>query len=329
MSNSYHNVYGHGSFDNSVPNDNSNNYNCSGIMLEPRLQEYLKRVKMNRKTPVYDKHILEKQYRITSEDKSKLRAFMKGDRDIYDKKYREKESSKKVMRDQIRRMQGRQQQFDSYKLGLHDDKRVPKQKQKKHHQVPTNRGMFAPDMGKSSYDEEQIDIMNATPLMDNRMFTDNYNDLAKYSNDSWGYTPKNSMFSDPSFSQQTLNNIKSGNIYQDNSKGYKPYHSGYSGCRTDNNQMINQMYQSNKRFGEDVDMYQRDREFDTYVQAGMPTFNKKKSYGYPDTWQYHFNYAPLELQDPDHVVMNFPRGGDSTRLANGVRNKIKSREVMP
>jgi hypothetical protein len=298
-------------------------------MLEPRLQEYLKKLKLNRNTPVFDKHILEKQYRITSEDKTKLRSFMRGDRNIYTRNYSDKEKSKSVMKDQIRRMQGSSHKFHSYKLGLHEDKRVPKQNKKLYDKTPVNRGMFAPDHGRSSYDDEHKDIVNSTPLMDDRMFTENGSSGMYARNETnWGYTPKNSMFSDPSFSQQTLNNIKSGEIYREGESGYKPYYAGYDGCRSGNDQLINKKYQQNKLTAQEADAHLRDIEADIYLQSGMP-HNTRKSYGYPDTWKYHFNYAPMELQDPDHVVMPFPRGGNSTRLANEARNNIKSRRVMP
>lgn len=57
------------------------NFECNGkIMLEPRLQEYIKRKRTSN-----DPH-LEIQYAITEEDKLIIRAYLLGDRDIYNGK---------------------------------------------------------------------------------------------------------------------------------------------------------------------------------------------------------------------------------------------------
>ena len=60
------------------------NMRCDGsIMLEPRLQEYIKKKKFNKDNGIVDCVSLEKEYQITNSDLDIIRAFMKGRRDIY------------------------------------------------------------------------------------------------------------------------------------------------------------------------------------------------------------------------------------------------------
>jgi hypothetical protein len=54
-----------------------------GIMLEPRLQEYLKKRKINKKYNINPSIPLEDEYMITSDDLKRLRSFLNGDKGIY------------------------------------------------------------------------------------------------------------------------------------------------------------------------------------------------------------------------------------------------------
>src|SRR5438876_302756 len=78
-------------FDNKVNNLNSTdklkNMNCNDdIMLEPRLQEYLKKKKFYKENNIDYCISPEKEFQITSFDKKILKSFLKGKRDIYDNK---------------------------------------------------------------------------------------------------------------------------------------------------------------------------------------------------------------------------------------------------
>jgi len=47
----------------------------------------------------------------------------------------------------------------------------------------------------------------------------------------------------------------------------------------------------------------------------------RKSIGYDQTCNHHFNYIDTDYQSPDHTVMYFPRGGESSRLFNKINKQ--------
>lgn len=71
-------------------------------------------------------------------------------------------------------------------------------------------------------------------------------------------------------------------------------------------------------------------ENDNLIKCGLPNKDsKKKSYGYNNPAEHYFNYISTDIQDPNHVVMPFPRGGVSTRLDNTTRaRQYYVREIM-
>jgi hypothetical protein len=62
------------------------------------------------------------------------------------------------------------------------------------------------------------------------------------------------------------------------------------------------------------------------IQYGMPE-RTKKTYGFDNPYEHYYDYIDGEIQDPDHVVLPFPRGGYSTRLDNTDQKKLYKREV--
>src|SRR5438067_2510441 len=76
-------------FNNIVENkyediNSKKNMYCDGdIMLEPRLQEYLKKKKFHKENNIEPCISIEQEFRITLTDKKLLRAFLKGKKDIY------------------------------------------------------------------------------------------------------------------------------------------------------------------------------------------------------------------------------------------------------
>jgi hypothetical protein len=66
-------------------------FNCKNdIQLEPRLQEYLKKKQFYRSNDIQAVVPLETEFGITSEDKRRLKAYLKGDNDIYNHKTQER-----------------------------------------------------------------------------------------------------------------------------------------------------------------------------------------------------------------------------------------------
>lgn len=58
-----------------------------------------------------------------------------------------------------------------------------------------------------------------------------------------------------------------------------------------------------------------DPEIMNDLMLGVPS-HTTKSYGFNDPFEHYFDYIDNDIQDPDHVVLPFPRGGISARLEN-------------
>ena len=160
------------------------NMRCDGsIMLEPRLQEYIKKKKFNKDNGIVDCVSLEKEYQITNSDLDIIRAFMKGRRDIYTNDkfniYKKEKKRKK-------------QYFPSKEY--RDDDRIPKL-EKTEHKKPNNMGMFVPDSGEFYYD---VIDPNKSEIMDSRDFASrNTKGIKGFSLDDTRFDPRTDMRMDP------------------------------------------------------------------------------------------------------------------------------------
>ena len=131
---------------------------CDGnIMLEPRLQEYLKKRKFYKDNDIEPCISPEKEYQITSTDLKILRKYLGGDKNIYETKKFNKLVEQK----------DKKRYFPS--KGLRNDPRVPQiEKQKnKTRETPINMGMFAPEFGGRHYENP---IRNDNAILDARDF---------------------------------------------------------------------------------------------------------------------------------------------------------------
>ena len=112
---------------------------CNGdIMLEPRLQEYIKKKQYYRDNNIQSCIPLEKEYQITQYDIDMLKSFRHGKRDMYEhnNKY-----TKKFMNDN---KYNKNQKFKSTELL--NDKRVSNIEKISHNfEQPINRGIFNND----------------------------------------------------------------------------------------------------------------------------------------------------------------------------------------
>ena len=154
------------------------NMRCDGgIMLEPRLQEYIKKKKYYKDNNIEPCISLEKEYLITVRDKKFLKEFIKGRRDMYKRENQQLKSER-------RNKQQPKRSFPS-KQFRDDDPRVPKLKNLAH-EMPINRGMFVPEGDNELYYEDPIqevdEIMDARDL---KSSTDDYNHRDPYN--SYGF----------------------------------------------------------------------------------------------------------------------------------------------
>lgn len=97
----------------------------------------------------------------------------------------------------------------------------------------------------------------------------------------------------PVFLSRYLHKNKSARVYDDRNP---------NSCV----QQIREQYHNNQAL---------DPEIITDMMLGVPS-HTKKSYGFNDSFEHAFDYIDEDVQTPNHVVLPFPRGGDSARLAN-------------
>lgn len=154
------------------------NMRCDGgIMLEPRLQEYLKKKKYYKDNNIEPCISIEKEYLITGRDKKFLKEFIKGRRDMYKRE-------NKQLKSERRHKPQPKRSFPS-KQFRNNDPRVPELKNNTH-EMPLNRGMFVPEGEDELYYEDPIRKVDA--IMDARDLkssTDEYNHKDPYN--SYGF----------------------------------------------------------------------------------------------------------------------------------------------
>lgn len=68
--------------------------------------------------------------------------------------------------------------------------------------------------------------------------------------------------------------------------------------------------------------YSNFRGSDNYTcNSSNMTLHPKKSYGYDNPQEMYYDYIDNDMQLPEHTTLDFPRGGENTRLENKVSSK--------
>ncbi len=144
------------------------NARCDGtVMLEPRLQEYMKKKRTYKRENIAPCVSLEKEFQITPLDRKVLRNFLKGRTDLYNTEPAKLEDGVcKSTRSSSKKIYFPSKEFRN------SDPRVPQLKKNKSDELPLNRGMFYPGEGESFYDDP---IQQVNPMMDSRDFIPDMN----------------------------------------------------------------------------------------------------------------------------------------------------------
>jgi hypothetical protein len=130
------------------------------MMMEPRLQEYLKKKKMYKLNNIAPCINLEQEFQITSRDRKSIRSFLKGRTDLY----HDQPSS---LEKKNRRSNDKKKLFPSSLNGLREDSRV--KVFNNDNEMPPNMGMFYPNEEEAFYEINQ-NPNPVNPLMDVRDF---------------------------------------------------------------------------------------------------------------------------------------------------------------
>lgn len=344
-------------FNNIVKTDRINDVMCNDdIMLEPRLQEYLKKKKFYKENNIEPNISIETEFQITSFDKKILRTFLLGDRNIYENNY--KKFNNKSTNQKINKFPS------SY---FKEDKRVPKIKKQKN-ELPENMGMFVPDSHGKYYENKPHSKTNN--ILDNRDFEkikwnysndynfpknnqnnkiqNNQNNYNNYNNDQ---DPRNKYIisklnkKHPHGINNTKNNISSEYLDLNDMENMKDYN------LIDENESI----KNENRYGEestpiyssmstmDTDFkivtpnmaYKSKRDLnvadynmttfgdlyirDTDLESSMTrgiSSKTMKSYGYKNPDDHYFDFINEDEYLKSTEISPFERGGESSRLSN-------------
>jgi hypothetical protein len=321
--------------------DDDTNLKCSGdIMLEPRLQEYMKKRKYYKENGIQPSVPLEREFSISNNDKRLLRAFLSGDTNVYKQKRYEKIMEEKK----------REASFPSSNFPEDPRVLVPIKQENK---VPTNRGMFVPEKNNRYY-EDPIKVQDEK-IMDSRDFCDK-NFRGFDVNDS-KFNPRPDPKINPGY--EDINKcgspyrISDGSVYDSCKASQKRKHkmstkNTYNDYHNDPHQTylnydlideyehnMNRIKKEKPIIKEHPDsklLYQSrmNTEVESELIRGMPSMRPhNRSYGYRDTFENHFDYIDDDFQNPDNTDL-WVRGGEATRLDNkfATKNRTYVREIM-
>lgn len=325
----------------------SKNMMCGGnIMLEPRLQEYMKKKKIYKQNNINMDISLEKEFGITSIDKSVMKDFLLGKKDMYTRNPNEFYDMQK------KKVGG----FPS-KEYRDKDSRVIKINNKTETNV-INRGMF--------YDDNNNYYKEDMPPLDLRMDSRDFSGGNKYdmngeldglfhtNDDKYGWNLNEDRFNPridakiyPGIENHNKNNsqyrVKGdnrnnyiiNNMMEDNEGSYSDVfkepqrHINYDDMRIseksdidyDSRKFIPNVSSNSKR-DMNTSIYTRNNitrneqsniDAENELLLGMPHNSKKKTYGFRSVDEHNYDYIDNDFQHPDNVVLPFPRGGEGTR----------------
>lgn len=308
-------------------------------MLEPRLQEYLKKRKHYRDNGIEPCVSFEKEFRITHHDKRVLKAYLTGDKVKCQLLSEQPSTSLKSS------TKSTKQYFPS-KTFRDSDARVPKLN-KHSFEKPVNRGMFHPDKGGSFYEDK--DDINTDVIMDARDFKSNSNLGFDMNNTRFDPRSDPKMFTGPEYysrhsSQYRVDkdprnrNIIS-NMYKNDD--FTGKYCAFSTLLTDNiTNTTNINKKSNKKKLSKADKTYNymmnndickgsdaiDTDFETTLQRGMPS-HTTKSYGYRNPDEHYYHFINSQFHNPE-LIESWVRGGDSTRRSNkSIARQRYTREI--
>ncbi|AYV78697.1 MAG: hypothetical protein Edafosvirus25_11 [Edafosvirus sp.] len=338
-----------------------NNAMCNdNIMLEPRLQEYLKKKELYKKNNINPCIPVEKEYMITKDDEYKIKLFINGDKSIY-------QSKNNILNADLKH----QKQYFPSKQFRKDErmKRIKRKKEKM--EKPINRGMFAVDDSDELFYEDPVRI-EENKIMHSRDFHEgtemgkevgqqvnmqleaNLNDKYKLnhptSNRLYNYVPKidynQRLYNEPleplrqcyTIDNPINNTNKIIGELDTYSSLLTPSYNESSEMDMNTKIVIPKMNSNNKKCL-DISNYQPvpymgygrgapETPIETEIMLGTPS-KTSKTYGYQNPFEHYFDYVSEDVQDHHHIVpQNYPRGGVPSRLDNRKEPAKYYRDVM-
>lgn len=322
--------------------------NLKIISLEPRLQEYINKKKQYKLNKVQPSVPLEKEFNITREDMQVVNNYMKG-YEISEQNF--SISNLHASNDNVSKYSDLNSAFQDNasikktRQNLKDDPRLLKMKEKIEKDKVNIKQRdnyeyfdFTPSLNipeNVNNDNRKQDRFLELDYDLTKHHTQHYdkNNMRKYNNppkiqyktfNPYGLTEKEFPFE-----QKDNLNINKVQVYTDKIDDTYQFESELD---TEHKVVIPAMYYKNQRYNsrENCDnpneIRMRDINFDDYLRNSNPT-RKTKSIGYRNPVEHYFNYISEDIQDPKHIVMDFPRGGEVTRQYNKQNARKYTREI--
>lgn len=330
-----------------------NSIYCNGeITLEPRLQEYVNKLryyKNNNIAPCID---LEREFQITSEDRVLLKQFLSGNKNVYGQNFQnslnqnnsgfvqtgfqsnEFKNDPRFARLQKKLQRDREANQMRYSYGNNNQAVQQFLYENNNQNFTTDEQFFK--------EQEDNLFLDSKPYM-----SDYYLNVKNKSDRVYHYEPQIQYKQRLAYKQKgdsrelphaynlsqiiteldtyrdlTNTDYQNSSYFDMNTKVNTP--AIYSNNKRNINTSKYQAVPFMKKIGGQMDV-----DVENKLMKGLPDTNAKfKSIGYPNPSEHYFDYISNDMQKPEHTVLPFARGGESARLLNDYkRAKPYIREI--
>ncbi len=317
----------------------------NNLTLEPRLQEYWKKMQYFKQNNIVPSMNLEKEFSITNEDKMKLKYFLTGRRDIYSPQNQDYFTEPSNTGFQIK--------YEDYKKDPRYE-RLQKKLQRERDAVDNKYSYSkSPELNGFTQNNKSINYLTDEQYAKQEVKKHFLDDIPPYNSDYALNVRKNSQRVYDSYQpkiqykqylpyKQTEDSrelphehnldslINQLDKYREHTNTIYQYSGDMDNLNKFSNQ-YNQKYQAVPLRTHNTNLVGGTRDIDSQncTTRGLPERNAKaKSLGYPNYADHSFQFISDDIQDANHVVLPFPRGGDASRLENNYkRAKPYKREI--
>ena len=330
----------------------------NNLTFEPRLQEYLKRISNYQRNNIQPSSNLEKEFNITREDKLKIKAFLSGKKDIYSLESHDKYTDNANTGFAIK--------YDDYKNDPRYErlqKKIQRDKDAINNKYSYGTGSaiigcttpYKTNMSNFISDNDYRLKQEKNHFLDSKPFiSDHYLNVRNNKNDrTYNLFPPEIQYNQSlhySQDQDAINELPhnhkvdeligkldsyrqhTNTIYQHSADMDIENKVSIPCVNSNNRKYLNtNQYQAVPLKGNGVNLIggTRDVDIENQLMKGLPEQNAKfKSLGYPNYSDHSFQYISKDIQDPNHVVLPFSRGGINSRNENNFkRAKQYNREI--
>jgi hypothetical protein len=327
----------------------------NNLTFEPRLQEYLKKMAYYKKNNIQPSSNLDREFNITREDKLRIKAFLSGKKDIYSIESRDKYA--------VNEDTGFAIKYDDYKKDPRYE-RLQKKLQRDKDAI-NNRYSYGQGGEITGYnrcpqtnfmtDEEYAKNEESNHFLDSKPYVSDYylNVRSNRNQRTYELFPPEIQYKQRlHYSQERdarnelPHNPKVDELigkldsYRDHTNTIYQYSADMDienkiaipNVNSRNKKYVNtSQYQAVPLRGSGVNLIggTRDVDIENCLMKGLPERDAKfKSLGYPNYSDHSFQFISGDIQDPNHVVLPFSRGGINSRNENNFkRAKPYYREI--